>query len=156
MGNLTEALMEEHRRLQNDIEVLQKRKSETDKRLKDDYDRLALVEELLGPGHVPQNESREALQSPNRDITDIAVEILGEREKEPMHYKDLTKEVQARGGNLKTTNAPNVLVARLVSDGRFVRPTRRGYYALRSDYPDVKSVGARKQHMNSNNGQNKQ
>ena len=37
------------------------------------------------------------------------------------------------------------LVSRMTGDERFVRPTSKGFYALREDYPEVtQSVGARR------------
>ena len=60
-----------------------------------------------------------------------------------MHYAELAEEVEARGGNLPGVNSANTPVARLVNCRRFFRPARRGYSALRADYPDVENVEAR-------------
>ena len=76
-------------------------------------------------------------------ICDIAAEILGERNAEPMYYKDLTEEVMKRGGTLKSQTPWATLTARMVQDERFVRPTAKGFYALRRDYPTARNVGAR-------------
>ena len=58
-----------------------------------------------------------------------------------MYYKDLAAEVQNRGGDISGENAAQILVARLVKDERFVRPVRKGFYALRKDYPRAKKCG---------------
>lgn len=76
-------------------------------------------------------------------ICDIAVTILGERNAEPMYYKDLAEEVVKRGGILKGQTPWATLTARMVQDERFVRPTAKGFYALRRDYPSARNVGAR-------------
>ena len=154
MGMLTKLLLEEHGELKEEDQEIRKRISEAERRLREVTERLTHVEGLLGPSQVFENASSEESLSRSLDIKDIAADVLGAREGEPMYYKDLAKEIQARGGNLTGPNAANVLVARLVSDDRFVRPTRRGYYALRRDYPDAKNVGARKRRLNGDNGQN--
>ena len=69
-----------------------------------------------------------------------------------MHYRELAKEIQARGGNIPGVDKDHTLIARLVKDDRFVRPTRRGFYALQRDYPNAKSVGARKPRANNDVG----
>ncbi len=113
-------------------------------RLQEVNARLRNVEGLLGTNEADGMALPEATNTVGHSVTDIAVEILSEREGKPMHYKDLTQEVQRRGGNLTGENAPHILVARLVNDERFVRPERKGHYALTRNYPSVKSVGARK------------
>ena len=153
MEKLTELLLEERRLLNEESQELRERMSKAENRLREVKVRLAHVEGILGPSQASEGTSGEGLSSRNRDIRDIAADILGEREGAPLHYKNLAKEVQKRGGKLTGPNAPNILVARLVSDDRFVRPTRRGFYALRRDYPDVKSVGIRKRRGNGDNGQ---
>ena len=87
---------------------------------------------------------RQPAQLQKRDIADMAADILAERNREPMYYKDLTAEVQARGGDIGGATPWATLAARLVRDDRFVRPVRKGFYALRSDFPNAPNVGARK------------
>ena len=60
-----------------------------------------------------------------------------------MYYKDLAQEVVRRGGILKGARPWANLTARMVQDERFVRPTAKGFYALRRDYPTARNVGAR-------------
>ncbi len=79
------------------------------------------------------------------DAADIAVEVLSERNREPMHYQALADEVVQRGGNLPIGSPGATLNGIMNRDERFVRPFRRGYYALVSDYPNVKNgVGTRR------------
>ena len=87
-------------------------------------------------------------------VTDIAEAILAERQGEPMNYRELAEEVDRRGGDLGDhTGAATRLVARMVRDQRFVRPTSKGFYALRSDHPNVRSVGARRRQSPRRNQQ---
>lgn len=124
---------------------LQKRIKEAEFQLREVQVRLHHVEGLLGTSESNGMEAGEkAKNSTVPSLTDIAEEVLTERDREPMHYKDLAREVQSRGGNLSDENGANILVARLVNDDRFVRPMRKGYYALRRDYPNARNVGARK------------
>ena len=160
MKELETLLLEERNRLRSDSQVLREQVSAAKGKLKDVEERLVHIEGLLGPNHALEDDSEEGPLPENRyiplpgsrDIADIAVDILSERNKEPVHYRELAKEVQARGGNIPGIDKDHTLVARLVKDARFVRPTRRGFYALQRDYPDAKSVGARKPRANSDIG----
>ena len=60
-----------------------------------------------------------------------------------MYYKELAQEVLSRGGTLNGATPAATLTARMVRDERFVRPTAKGFYALRRDYPTARNVGAR-------------
>ena len=111
--------------------------------------RLEHVQALLGEERVPggrgdgsQPSSHRGDNTP-RNVCDIAVEILGERGGEPMYYKELAQEVIARGGILNGETPWANLTARMVQDARFIRPTAKGFYALRRDYPTARNVGAR-------------
>jgi hypothetical protein len=78
------------------------------------------------------------------DPVEIAYAVLMEHAPEPIHYRELWKAVKGRGGRLEGQEPAQVLVSRLVRDERFVRPLRRGYYALRAHYPNAKNIGSRK------------
>ena len=111
--------------------------------------RIAHVQALLGEKMVPEGHrngsqglSHHQDDTP-RDVCDIAVEILGERNGESMYYKELAHEVTKRGGILNGATPWATLTARMIQDGRFVRPTAKGFYALRRDYPTARNVGAR-------------
>ena len=77
--------------------------------------------------------------------TDLAEKILSDLGGEPMHYRDLADVVFKQGGDLPKGSPAPTLNAMMNQDNRFIRPFRRGYYALRKDHPNVKrSVGARR------------
>ena len=76
---------------------------------------------------------------------DLAVKILSDLGGEPVHYRELADEVFKQGGDLPEGSPAPTLNAMMNQDNRFVRPFRRGYYALRKDHPNVKrSVGTRR------------
>ena len=134
----------EKERLVEEITQLQEEITVAEERLRRIQARLRHVDGLLGAVDANETASPEGPIMNGRSLTDIAEEILGERDREPMHYKELAQEVQARGGAFSGENVAQLLNARLVNDSRFVRPVRKGFYALRSDYPNAKNVGARK------------
>ena len=160
MGELDALLLEERSRLRIESQDLREQISAAKGKLTEIEERLVHVEGLLGSNHALEDDSEENPLPDSRDIplpgshniTDIAVEILSERNREPAHFRELAKEVQARGGIIPGVDPDHTLIARLVKDDRFVRPTRRGFYALQRDYPDAKSVGARKPRANSDIG----
>jgi hypothetical protein len=142
-SNLHSLLFEERSQLETEREKLAVQVDRAEARMREIDQRLTHVVALLeGSGEVPI--ARTPTIPRRRDIVDLAAEVLGERNRQPMYYKDLAREVQERGGNLSGDNAPAALVARLVGDDRFVRPTRKGFYALRADYPNATNVGERK------------
>lgn len=152
MTELDSLLQEEQNRLAERQKELQEQISSAEKQLHAVSVRLTYVNGLLNSDEVPEADSH-ANSSPRRhDILDIAEAILGEREGTPMHFKELSEKVQARGGDIPGLDAANTLLSRLVKDERFVRPTRRGFYALRADYPSIESVGARKPNEKSDSG----
>lgn len=91
---------------------------------------------------IPAQVTGEADRS--RDPVELAYTILEEHGTEPIHYRELADLVKQRGGDLEGSDPAMTLVSRLVADDRFVRPFRRGWYALRVHYPNVRSVGLRK------------
>jgi hypothetical protein len=78
------------------------------------------------------------------DPLEIAYSILEERGAEPIYYRELAELVRQKGGELEGADPAMTLVSRLVTDDRFIRPFRRGWYALRAHYPKGRSVGRRK------------
>lgn len=87
-----------------------------------------------------------------REICELVEQILAENPGTPMHFQDIADEVQRRGIILGGKDPGRTLVAKLVHDARFVRPERKGYYALRADFPDSPNVGARKTIRRENGG----
>ena len=78
------------------------------------------------------------------DPRDVAIEILREKNGEEMHYKLLAQEVMQRGGHLPEKSPEAALNAIMNRDQRFVRPNRRGFYALREHHPRVKENAGRR------------
>jgi len=113
--------------------------------------RLGHVQALLREAGVPVEGSEmptpaaHSETAGDSDPVELARAVLEERGGEPLHYRELAAEVIQRGGHLVGQDPAQTLVARLVGDDRFVRPIRRGWYALRVNYPTAKSVGARQQ-----------
>ena len=144
---------------------LESEQRELQEQIRQQTDRLALVKTrlehvraLLGIEQDPKALAEDGVSSirtrNNRTSTicDIAVAVLSERNTEPMHYKDLAHEVIKRGGVINGTNPGAGLTARMVQDERFVRPTAKGFYALRRDYPTARNVGARLKNSRTQQG----
>lgn len=122
-------------------------------RLKDEMEavsfRLGHVTALLrgpemgGEGRKADSQDAETAEE-FTDPVEIAYRYLEEHGTEPVHYRELADIVRERGGELVGADPAITLVSRLVADNRFVRPFRRGWYALRMYYPKARSVGARK------------
>ena len=124
-------------------------------RLKNDMEtvsfRLGHVTALLrgpemeeeGEERKPDSQETETVEE-SSDPVEIAYRYLEEHGTEPVHYRELANIVKERGGELEGADPAMSLVSRLVADDRFVRPFRRGWYALRMYYPKARSVGARK------------
>ena len=75
-----------------------------------------------------------------------------------MHYRDLADEMMRRGAVILGQDPAGALVSRMTQDDnrraeedrRFIRPTSKGFYALREDYPQARNVGARRRKPNLN------
>ena len=132
---LEQALLEEREALEKEQLLLRDQASEIEHRL-DLVNGLMQVPSSGATPHPGRNGT-----APKPRAVDVAFEVLSDRGQEPMYYKDLAQEVRARGGDLSGENAAQTLVARLVNDERFVRPIRKGFYALRKDYPNAQNVG---------------
>ena len=143
-SSLDDQLREEKARLEEEQRKLTKQIAKAQVRSSEIADRLFHIDGLLGPSDEVETVVNGAPFPSVRNVADVAEEILSERGGNHMYYKELAAAVQARGGKLPSENGAGILVARIVNDDRFVRPHRKGYYALRKDYPDAKNVGARK------------
>ncbi len=142
---LEQALLEEREALEKEQLLLKAQASEIEARLQEIEHRLDLVNALMGTTSISATpHSGRNGTAPKPRAVDVAFEVLSDQAPEPMYYKDLAGEVTARGGDLSGENAAQILVARLVNDERFVRPIRKGFYALRKDYPNAQNVGQRK------------
>lgn len=142
---LEQALLEERESLEKEQLLLKAQASEIETRLLEIEHRLDLVNGLMGtPSVSAPPHSRGNGTAPKPRAVDVAFGVLSDQAPEAMYYKDLAREVQAKGGDLSGENAAQILVARLVNDERFVRPIRKGFYALRKDYPNAQNVGQRR------------
>ncbi len=149
--NLDNALQEERDRLIRERDEHEKTIMTAQKELDEIVPRLRLVQALLGEPKSDHPSNHESTIIPGSHgsvpptVCDIVEVILAERNKEPMHYKDLSDEVMKRGVKLGGARPEASLSAKLNTDPkrRFIRPFARGYYALRSDYPDAENIGAR-------------
>ena len=151
---LEQALLAEKEGLEEEKRVLREQLLEAENRLHQIDQRLVLVHGLL---NLDNNEAPSANANgswPKATSADIAFVVLAERDGETMYYKELAAEVAKRGGDISGENAAQILVARLVKDDRFVRPVRKGFYALRKDYPNARNVGERKGSTRARNRRN--
>ena len=81
-------------------------------------------------------------------ILNIAEDILKQRNGRDMHYSELADAVSKQGGNLPqhVKSRHDTLIRMMNEDPqkRFVRPHRRGFYALTKDHSDAVNVGSRR------------
>ena len=149
MTDLNTMLEAERRRLETEQVDLQEKVRQGAGQLAIVRSRIEHVLALLGKEKVTESRGEASHKSPSTSnntshtICNTAAEILDERNAEPMYYKELAQEVVRRGGVLKGATPWATLTARMVQDERFVRPTAKGFYALRRDYPTARNVGAR-------------
>ena len=148
-SDLSKLLYIECQQLEKEAADIQERISEDRGRLSVLQRRLEHIRALLsdegtsGPPSAGQLAQHNHVNGTGSSVCDIAAEVLSERNGAPMYYKDLAGEVIKRGGPLQGETPWASLTARMVLDPRFVRPTAKGFYALRSDYPTARNVGAR-------------
>lgn len=83
---------------------------------------------------------------PRSRVADVAYDVLAELGGKDMHYHELTDRVISRIGEFaRTVSGCRVqLNTALNDDDRFLRPYRRGHYALRKDHPKAPNVGSRR------------
>ena len=148
-NRLTTMLATECAKLETEADTLRGHIENARNRLREIDVRLVHIRALLGKDDVGPHDgpllstsSRPNGHGPT--LCDIAAEVLRERGRDPMYYKELAEEVIKRGGVLGGKTPEATLTARLVRDERFVRPTSKGFYALREHYPNARNVGARK------------
>ena len=154
-NQLSDLLQEERKQLEDEIKDLREEIAHKQAERQEKEDRLGHIEALLGGegqtvAEVEPVPRRRGQSTPTSEMLDMAVAVLRERNKEPMYYRDLADELIGRGAVIGGVAPANGLVARMSGDERFVRPTSKGFYGLREDYPTVKrSVGARRRKRRS-------
>ena len=80
------------------------------------------------------------------ELADLVYSILDKLRGKQMHYKDIVQEVAATDWPFtENQRSREAWVNRVLNgDGRFIRPSKRGYYSLKKYYPDItRSVGER-------------
>ena len=130
------------------LHQIQKELSDARNRLRAVQGRLEHVNGLLEDTGESVKEASAGLPLDTHDVLDLAVGILYELGGKELHFGEIARQVMGRGGVLNGVDPANTLNARMTRDPRFVRPTRRGYYALRAHHPDAANVGARKGSVN--------
>lgn len=161
-GSLESSLRGERDRLQREIEQLREEISEKELLTRTKIERLGHVQALLSNESspvakpAPRRLESSAASTPTPKLLEMAVEVLRARKGEPMHYRDLADELMKRGAIIRGQDPAGALVSRMTQDDnrreeadrRFVRPTSKGFYALREDYPNARNVGARRRRKN--------
>ncbi len=156
-SGLQQHLQEERERLQQDIELLRQQVEAKEWRL---THVIALLDgSAPAPGTAPAQKRRRSpgTSTATWQLLEMAVEVLRERNGEPMHYRDLADELVRRGAIIHGKDPASGLVSRMTQDDarrdeeerRFVRPTSKGFYALREDYPNARNVGAKRRRRNA-------
>ena len=135
-------LEEEEAKLQTEVRYCVDRLEVVKKKL-EHVNALLEVEESTDGISFPLQAFNHRGHDRAQSICDVAEQVLDERNGEPMHYKQLAHEVMSRGAKINGDNPGATLTARMVLDPRFVRPTAKGFYALRRDHPNARNVGAR-------------
>lgn len=156
-GDLATSLSRERDKLQQAIEQLRQEIEEKSRQRRLKEERLGHVQALLSsePPNDDQVQSQRRPSSrstPSPQLLDMAIQVLRERKGDPMHYRELADELMKRGAVIGGQDPAGALVSRMTQDDnrrddadkRFIRPTSKGFYALREDYPNARNVGARR------------
>lgn len=155
---LERSLLSERDRLQQEIEQIRQNIREQESECRNKEERLGHVLALLSDkapaaSESPQRRGNAASAStPTERLLEMAEQILRDRSGEPMHYRELADELMKRGAVIRGKDPAGALVSRMTQDDdrraeadkRFIRPTSKGFYALREDYPNARNVGARR------------
>lgn len=148
----------EREKLQQEVEQLRAEIEAKTRKRQFKEERLGHLQALLASEPGANNESEQSrprtssTSTPTPQLLDMVEKVLRERAGEPMHYRDLTDELINRGAVIRGQDPAGALVSRMTQDDnrraeadkRFIRPTSKGFYALREDYPDARNVGARR------------
>ena len=163
-GSFEQTLRNEQDKLQREIKQLRTEIAEREIAYRAKEKRLGHIRALLdsepqkpvlqsGNAGTPNGRS-----TPTAQLLDMAEQVLRERRREPMHYRDLADELILRGAVIGGKDPANSLVSRMTSDEkrraesekRFIRPTSKGFYALREYYPNARNVGEKRQKQDLN------
>ena len=162
-GALERWLHSERDRLQQTNEQLRQEIEVKEAKYRANEKRLGHIQALLStePPAVSERPHRRrsapSASTPTPQLLDMAEQVLRERKGEPMHFRDLADELVRRGAVIRGQDPAGALVSRMTQDDsrradedrRFIRPTSKGFYALREDYPQARNVGARRRRRES-------
>ncbi len=157
-NTLEDSLVSERDKLKQEIKQLRQAIEMKELECRTKEERLCHVVALLSTEQSstqdpPPNRHRAASTStPTTQLLDMTEQVLRERKGEPMHYRDLADELMRQGAVIRGQDPAAALVSRMTQDDkkraeadrRFIRPTSKGFYALREDYPNARNVGARR------------
>lgn len=157
-GSFEHTLRSERDKLQREIESLRNEIAEREIAYRAKEKRLGHIVALLdAEPESPSTQSRSVSapagrSTPTAQLLDMAEQVLRERKRKPMHYRDLADELILRGAVIRGKDPANSLVSRMTTDDkrrpegekRFIRPTSKGFYALREFYPNARNVGSRR------------
>ena len=135
-----ELLAEEREAVSAEISTKERRRAELE-------EQIGHIDALLGKGAAsgpaataPTPESGDS--GSGNETADLVVDLLREVG-EPLHYRDIERELRERGVlRVEGKNPANTLLSRFFNDPRLYRP-RRGTYALRNGSA-ARSVGTRR------------
>ena len=130
-------LADEHAVVSGEINTRERRRSELE-------EQIGHIDALLGNDAV--TESAGAADSGDagsgNDTADLVVDLLREVG-EPLHYREIEKQLRERGAiQVEGKDPANILLARFFNDPRLYRPAR-GTYALTNGRL-VRSVGTKR------------
>ncbi|MCY4525460.1 MAG: hypothetical protein OXB89_02525 [Anaerolineaceae bacterium] len=83
---------------------------------------------------VSSKEVASSVRPSGVEICDMVETILLENGNTPIHYSELTEEVQKRGVIIGGIEPERTLLSNIGKDKRFHRPAKRGQYAIRVEH----------------------
>ncbi len=167
-NTLEDSLVSERDKLQQEIKQLRQAIEMKELECRAKEERLGHVVALLSIEQPsvdeapPKRHRADSNSTPTTQLLDMAEQVLRERKGEPMHYRDLADELIRQGAVIRGQDPAAALVSRMTQDDkkraeadrRFIRPTSKGFYALREDYPNARNVGARRRGRADSNTNN--
>lgn len=136
--DLDRILAEEAVRLRSEVSAIEAQQKQLEDQRAELARRLRHISALLGDERPDPVE-----QTGLGGVADQVVELLRELGR-PMHYREIERELRARGKvHVGGKDPANTLLARYFRDKRLYRP-KRGTYALRDEGGEARSVGTRR------------
>lgn len=139
---LSQALRARLAEIDREREALVQSRRELDAALNKADEERGHIAALLG---LKEDGGQAAIAASN-NLTDDPVELVVKllRERGPLHYRDIERELRSRGWfQAGGADPANTLLAKYFQDPRLYRPAR-GVYALRPEGKTVQSVGTKR------------